>query len=191
MESLEIVPRSGWVAVEPDLENSVEGLFDPETNPGGWYTYDEPLSQVLSTIVVHHSALPLIDGPREIQKLHMHNKGFADIGYQFVIDYSGHIYEGRPIDVRGAHTGRHNTGTVGIVLLGNFERTRSSKAQLSSLEQLGRCLAAEYQISHLAGHRDFQPEATVCPGQKLEVLLPDLAAELGLEFGTGGYVGPP
>jgi hypothetical protein len=189
MESLNIVLRSEWGAMEPDLNASIEGLYDPVTNPGGWLVYDESLPEVLNTIVVHHSALPLRDGPLEIQYKHMQQKGFADIGYNFVIDEVGQIYEGRSLTVRGAHTGGHNTGTIGIVLLGNFEETEPTAKQQIALKRLVRCLADEYDITHLAGHRDFQPEVTVCPGKNLEALLPDLATELQLEFGTGGYVG--
>ncbi len=190
MESLNIIPRSEWGAVEPDLDASIEGLYDPVSNPGGWLVYDEPLSKVLNTIIVHHSALPLSDGALEIQSKHVQFKGFADIGYNFVIDESGQIYEGRCLTARGAHTGGHNTGTIGIVLLGNFELTEPTEAQLTTLKRLVRCLAREYAITHLAGHRDFQPQVTVCPGKNLEALLSNLATELRLEFGTGGYVEP-
>jgi hypothetical protein len=191
LESLTIIPRSQWEAVEPDLNAPAEhGLYDAQTNPEGWMVYSRPLSQVLTTIVVHHSALPLTDGPLQIQQKHMHDKGYADIGYHFVIDDAGQIYEGRKLNVRGAHTGGHNTGTVGIVLLGNFEEAQPTAAQLASLKMLGASLANEYGIKYLAGHRDFQPDETVCPGRNLEVLLPGLAAELGLKFGTAGYVGP-
>lgn len=191
LESLDIIERDAWGAMEPDLRGSVEGVYHPSHNPGGWFVYDEPLRQVLNTIVVHHSALPLSDGPLEIQRKHMRLKGFADIGYQFVIDEIGQIYEGRSLNVRGAHTGGHNTGTVGIVLLGNFEETEPTASQLNSLKTLSNCLIDAYAITHIAGHRDFQPEATVCPGENLEKLLPVLTKELGLTFGTSGYVGPP
>ena len=190
MESLGIIPRSEWGAVEPDVKASVEGVYDPVTNPGGWLVYVEPLPEVLNTIVVHHSALPLSDGPLEIQYKHIQLRGFADIGYNFVIDGAGQLYEGRSLAVRGAHTGGHNTGTIGIVLLGNFEETEPLEEQLVTLKKLARCLADEYALTHLAGHRDFQPGVTLCPGKNLGVLLPGLATELGLKFGTGGYVGP-
>jgi hypothetical protein len=165
------------------------GLYDPTTNPEGWLIYDQPLSGLLHTIVVHHSALPMRDGPREIQRLHMQQKGFADIGYHFVIDDLGWVYEGRSLAVRGAHTGGYNTGTLGIVLMGNFEVRQPTGAQLAYLKLLVRQLVDEYSITHLAGHYDFQPDETVCPGRNLEPLLPGLAAEMKLEFGTGGYVG--
>jgi hypothetical protein len=191
LESLDIISRSDWGALPPNIQDSVEGAYDVATNPGGWYKYTEPLIEVLNTIVVHHSALPLSDGPLEIQEKHTNTKGYADIGYQFIIDEIGQIYEGRSIDVRGAHTGGHNTGTLGIVLLGNFEKVEPPNVQLAQLKKLCRCLMDTYLITHIAGHRDFQPGVTVCPGENLEVLIPDIARELKLELGTAGYVGPP
>ena len=189
LDSLSIVSRAEWGTKEPDL-NSVEGVYHPVTNPGGWMVYEEPLDEVLTTIIVHHSALPVSDGPREIQEMHFQFKGYADIAYQFLIDESGQIYEGRSLSVRGAHTGGHNTGTVGIVLLDNFMTGEPPEAQLDSLRMLSSCLIDAYRITHIAGHRDFQPDETDCPGDRLEVLLPGLAAELGVVFGTEGYAGP-
>lgn len=191
LTSLAIIPRAQWGAAEPDHTVSGEhGFYHPQTNPQGWLVYPEPLDEVLTSIIVHHSASRLIAGPLKIQRTHMENKGLADIGYHFVIDQCGTPYEGRPLNVRGAHTGGRNTGTVGIVLLGNFENGPPPAAQLAALQTLAGCLAAAYHITHLAGHRDFQPGHTVCPGQFLEPLLPALAAGLGLTFGTAGYNGP-
>jgi hypothetical protein len=189
---LPLLSRAAWGAAEPDHTASAEyGLFDPLTNPGGWLVYDQPLSDVLRTLIVHHSALPLSDGPLEIQALHMQRRGYADIGYHYVIDAAGLLYAGRDLGVRGAHTGGANTGSVGACLLGNFETTTPPAPQLDTLRALAADLAARYGLTHLAGHRDFQPDETVCPGAQLEPLLPALAAALGLSSGTGGYVPPP
>jgi hypothetical protein len=189
LDSLDIVSRAEWGAVDPVLD-SVEGVYDPVTNPGGWMVYDEPLDEVLTTIIVHHSALNVSDGPFEIQDMHFRFKGYADIAYQFLINETGRIYEGRSLTVRGAHTGGYNTGTVGIVLLGNFMERAPTDAQLGSLRALSGCLIDAYRITHIAGHRDFQLDETDCPGDNLEALLPGLAVELGVEFGTEGYAGP-
>ncbi|NBD36501.1 MAG: hypothetical protein GVY30_10970 [Chloroflexi bacterium] len=186
-----IISREEWHAVPPQIAESIEGPYDATTNPGGWYVYAKPLEQVLTTIVVHHTALPLSDGPFEIQKKHMHDKGYADIGYHFVIDPDGKIYAGRDLSARGAHTGGHNTGTIGISLMGNFEETEPLEAQLTSLKRLSGYLRDAYKLTHIAGHRDFQPGVTVCPGVHLESCLPQLAIELHLKFGVEGYIGPP
>jgi hypothetical protein len=166
------------------------GWFNAETNPTGVLRYQQPLADWLTSIIVHHSALPDERGPLEIQNLHMDNAGYADIGYHYIIDTSGTLYEGRPLQLRGAHTEGFNTGTVGIVLLGNFENSSPSQEQLQTLNQLIIFLRNRFGITHLAGHRDFNPEVTVCPGNNLEALLGQIANQTGLEFGTGGYQEP-
>lgn len=113
--AIKVHPRATWQARAPDLNAPSEhGLFDPEFNPEGWLMYTEPLPEVYNTLIVHHSALDLSYGPYQIQQLHMQNKGYADIGYHFLIDESGRVSEGRYIRARGAHTGGYNTGTVGV-----------------------------------------------------------------------------
>ncbi len=188
---LTLITREEWGAVAPNMEAAAErGVFDRVTNPSGWLEYDQPLSDVLNTLVVHHSA-SVLDGPRDIQKLHMEKRGYADIGYHYLIDAAGLLYEGRAVGVRGAHTGGFNTGTVGVCLLGNFENQWPAMAQLEALRGLGAGLTAAYGLTHLASHHGFQPGATVCPGHNLEPLLPDLAGVMGLTYGTAGYVAPP
>lgn len=189
--TIKLIRRDAWDALPPNFDARDEhGLFDPVTNTSGWLVYSEPLITILNTVVVHHSALDLSYGPLEVQKLHMEQKGYADVGYHYLINEAGKIYEGREITVRGAHTGGYNTGTVGVVLLGNFELAAPPDLQIRLAKKLIQFLIEQYGITHLAGHRDFQPDETVCPGKYLEPLLPGLAIELGLTFGTGGYKKP-
>jgi hypothetical protein len=188
---LNVIDRTSWGAAEPDIVNSVEGFYDPVFNPGGWYVYQNPLKEALNTIVIHHSATTFNDTPRDIQRIHIESERYADVAYHYLIDNAGLIYEGRSINVRGAHTGGHNTGTVGIVLIGNFETEEPTTEQLCSLKRLSIQLKNEYDLTHLAGHRDFQPGVTVCPGEHLADKLEGIAADLNLEYSTEGYVGIP
>ena len=189
---LELITRDGWGAGAANWVTGGEaGAFDPVTNPGGQLIYPEPLSDWLNTLVVHHSALEYVDGPREIQRLHILQNRFGDVGYHFFVDGLGQLYEGRPLSGRGAHTGGYNTGTVGVCLLGNFEVVQPVVAQLTTLHQLAFYLREAVGISHLVGHGDFQPDATICPGVYLRPLLPNMAEEAGLAWGTDGYVMPP
>lgn len=188
---LTLITRGGWGAASPNLHAQAErGLFDPATNPEGWLMYQGSLDQVVSTVVVHHSALPLADGPQPIQRAHMGLKGYADIGYHFLIDGLGDLYEGRTLRARGAHTGGHNTGTVGVVVLGNFNVVEPFTRAWQTLRDLIAYLRDAYHITHVAGHHDFQPEETECPGAHLRKRLPALAAELSMRFGTDGYIVP-
>jgi hypothetical protein len=188
---LTLITRAGWGAALPNLQAQAErGLFDPTTNPEGWLMYHGSLANVFTTVVVHHSALPLADGPQPIQRAHMGLKGYADIGYHFLIDGLGDLYEGRTLRARGAHTGGHNTGTVGVALLGNFNVVEPFTRTWQTLRDLIAYLRDVYHITHVAGHHDFQPEETECPGARLRKRLPTLATELSMNFGTDGYVVP-
>ncbi len=184
--TLHIVSREEWRAGEPDLLADAEnGLYDPQTNPGGWLIYDAPLASVLHTII-HHTASFVKQHPKNAQKWHKERLGLADIGYHFVINPQGIVFEGRDIGVRGAHTGGHNTGTVGVALFGHFELWHPAEIQIVQLKLLAAYLRDAYAITHLAGHRDFQPDETRCPGHYLADILPDLAAEVGLVYSVGG-----
>lgn len=188
-----ILSREEWGASPLDLLAPEEhGLFDAESNPEGVLYYTGDLRSVLNTIVVHHSAISDA-GPAEIQELHMDRRGFADVAYHFLIDSDGNIYEGRKIDIRGAHVQGFNTGSIGVVLLGNFNDEEPTDSQLDSLRALIDYLRYSYEIRYLAGHKDYpdqSPDGTECPGAHLYPLLPKIARELGMRYGIDGYVVP-
>ena len=188
-----IISRSEWGArpLDPDAPQEY-GIYDPEANPEGIFIYNEDLKDVLNTIVIHHSAYSGA-GPTDIQNLHKDGRGFADVGYHFMIDSEGIIYEGREINIRGAHVQGFNNGSVGIVLLGNFNEDEPSKTQLTSLWKLVDTLRTTYDIHYLAGHRDYpnqSPDGTECPGDNLYPLLQGQAREMGLKYGIEGYEPP-
>lgn len=180
-----LISRKAWDAAEPSVSEDGHGEYgpyDPVANPSGWLVYDQPLTEILNRIIIHHSALPLSDGPREIQRLHMEEKGFADVGYHFLIDQTGRLYEGRALNVRGAHTYGANYGSVGICLIGNFEELVPTAVQLTTLQGLLTSLTAQFpRIVEIAGHRDLN-SGTLCPGANLYPLLPELAQTHHLKY---------
>lgn len=189
--TVRVIARTEWGALSPN-HNAVDerGWFDARWNVGGWLVYAEPLDTVLRTIVVHHSALGAAFGVAEIQRLHLEQRGLADIAYHFVVAADGQVYEGRELGVRGAHVRAANTGSVGVMLAGNFEECAPPDVQWQALDALVGWLRGEYPgITHLAGHADFNDE-TVCPGRHVRPRLAGLAMRHGLEPGTGGYVRP-
>jgi hypothetical protein len=153
--------------------------------------YPGNLADAYNTVVIHHTAIALDTNEtmRSIQDLHMDTNGWADIGYHYAIDKDGVIYEGRNIGVRGASVAGHNTGVIGVVVMGNFEFDQPLMAQLTALQTLVNWLTTTYSLTHLAGHGEFNPES-VCPGKNLALYLDMLARGAGLQRGTGGYVPP-
>lgn len=127
-------------------------------------------------ISVHHTEAPqpmsrdgAISELQAIQRFHQHGRGWIDIAYQFLIDGSGRIWEGRPLTLVGAHVKEKNDGNVGIAIMGDFSpgREKPSAAQLKSLIALTRWLSETYSIpaERILGHRD--QEQTSCPGKTL------------------------
>jgi hypothetical protein len=189
---LVLVTRAAWGARPPNHEAPNEYGFAATATDSQWYVYPEnDLAAVYNTVVIHHSAIALATNEtmRSIQDLHMDVNGWADIGYHFAIDKNGVIYEGRDIHARGSSVAGHNTGVIGVVVMGNFEQDYPLDAELTTLQLLVNWLARTYSLTHLAGHSEFNPE-TVCPGKNLIVYLDQLAQSAGLQRGTGGYVAP-
>lgn len=186
-----ILPRSAWGARDVNHQASAEpGFYGPD-NLLGWRAYSGDLAAVYSTIAIHHS-FPIrrdTGTMRDIQDLHQGTQHWADIGYHYGIGGDGAIYEGRDVHVRGASVAGYNTGTIGVVLIGDFEQETPAEAQLASALALVVWLGQTYSLTHLAGHYEFNPE-TVCPGLNMKPYLDPLAAAAGLRRGTGGYRTP-
>ncbi len=155
---------------------------------GKLYSWPLQYSPQVKLLAVHHSALVIRDDPRPavervraLYKYHAASKGWGDIGYHFVVDENGQIYEGRQGGkfVVGGHAYCNNVGTIGIVLLGNFEIEQPSQKQAQSLQWLLSDLARKYNIdvnnsvqfhgkkfvSPIVRHRDLL--STLCPGYYL------------------------
>lgn len=151
-------------------------------------------------LTLHHaagfSASDLDEGKEQvkrIQRLYQEDKGWADIGYHFLIDAAGNIYQGRPYTqeialsqkptlVIGAHVAGGNTGNIGVCLLGCFHpETNAStcddvltESVSASLVQLFAFFCENYRVApaNIKGHRDFN--ATDCPGSNLYPRLPEV-----------------
>ncbi len=129
----------------------------------------------LRGFVLHHTAAPEpaldaggreaeVDYMRRIEDLHL-SRGWAAIGYHFVIMPSGRIFEGRPSDVLGAHVLGHNTGTVGVALAGKFDQQQPTQAALAAIDRVRWELVPGTQSVPLVAHRDLAD--TTCPGDLL------------------------
>ncbi len=142
-------------------------------------------------VTIHHSAMYFRDTGaaacaaqiQQIQREHMGNRGYGDIGYHYLIDPAGRIWEGRELRWQGAHaSGDNNIQNIGICVLGNFLRGRGgqspSQAQVQSMRQLVRQLGQRYQFG--AGaihcHSDFKP--TQCPGPLMEAVVAQLVRDM-------------
>jgi hypothetical protein len=190
-----IVARADWDTSgshahlpPPQYANAVKAVFVHHTDSGNDYLPDE-VPSIISNI----------DGDQTGRR------GWDDIGYNFLVDRFGTVYEGRKggIDkpVVGAHTSGFNLGSVGIAAIGCFEADSAvAKPMLSAIARLiawklglagidprsTATLTCSNSLSRfttgsratlpaVSGHRDA--DCTFCPGAGLYAALPAIRTE--------------
>ena len=125
-------------------------------------------SRTITEIIVHCSATP--EGKNfTVQDIRAWHKarGFADIGYHYVVYRDGTVVEGRDIDIAGAHCTGHNTYSSGVCYSGGCAsdgktpKDTRTLAQKASLINLLKDLRRLYPYAKIRGHRDFANKA--CP----------------------------
>jgi len=171
-----IISRTGWGADESlRFANGVE-IFPPQYAP-------------IRHGIVHHSETPNADDPaaqmRSIYYYHAVTRAWGDIGYNYLVDKYGNIYQGRVggQGVIGNHSMAHNVGAVGCCLIGNHLVQNPTPAAVSGvvailsfalrgLDPLGFSDSWDLiDLPTICGHRDVND--TTCPG---DFAYDDLAA---------------
>jgi len=182
-----VIPREAWGCT-------------PQTCPAK----DPPAYTQVTHLIVHHTAgaNTAADWPavvRSIWALHVQGNGWNDIGYNYLVDPHGVLYEGRAggDGVLGAHFSGVNSGTMGVSLMGSYSGVPPAGAASATLRDMLAWQAARWRLdpsgaglhaasglplNTISGHRDagLSPRATSrteCPGNALYVLLPRLRAE--------------
>jgi uncharacterized protein (TIGR03437 family) len=182
--------------VESEIVSRADWGCGPECAPR-----TPPIYAGVTHLVVHHSAGGNAASNwaavvRSIWVLHVQGNGWNDIGYNYLIDPEGRIYEGRAggDGVIGAHFSAVNTGTMGVCMIGTFSAAPPTAGALDSLRRLLGWQAAKWKLDPTAqslhrasnltlntvsGHRDagLSPNssgATECPGNALYSYLPEL-----------------
>lgn len=192
-----VIPRSAW------------GANEEITRPAG-------SASAVRFAVIHHTAGTNVYTRsqsaaivRAIQLFHVRTNGWNDLGYNFLVDRFGQVFEGRAggadRPVIGAHAEGFNTGSVGIAVLGTYGEEGISAAARAAIERL---VSWRLDVAHVdplsamswlsggnprfasgtavrlravSGHRDTG--FTSCPGTALYGELPAIAragAQIGL-----------
>jgi flagellar hook assembly protein FlgD len=184
-----IITRAGWHAAEsirrgkPFYADGVHLAIVHHTVNSNSYTKAQSASIV-----------------KGIELYHVKSNGWNDIGYNFLVDKYGQIFEGRyggmTRPVIGAHAMGFNTGSVGIAVIGDYSSTPITPAARAALVSL---IAWRLDYAHvdplssvvrvssgnprypagravtlkaISGHRDVYP--TSCPGNGAYAQLPSI-----------------
>jgi N-acetyl-anhydromuramyl-L-alanine amidase AmpD len=124
--------------------------------------YKKRALAAINQIVIHHSA---DNGtPESIASYHV-SKGWPGIGYHYVIAKDGTVYHTNDIDEASYNVAQQNTRSLGICLIGNYEKDTPPDQQVASLKWLVKALRNIVGAIEVVGHRDRV--ATACPGKNL------------------------
>jgi len=194
-----IISRARWGANEslkacsPDYSNSVVSAAVHHTASTNSYAAGA-VSGIIRGIYSYHTRAAAAGG-----------RGWCDIGYNFLVDRFGRIFEGRAggitSTVVGAHTGGFNSGTIGVSAIGNYATAAAPPAMVESISRL---IAWKFSIHHIKagayvrmtsaggeskyragtvvtfptiyGHRNAG--LTTCPGQHLYDKLPAIRSRV-------------
>jgi hypothetical protein len=175
-----VISRAGWGADESlRFDSTGKELWPPAFYP-------------IQKVIVHHTATQNNDPDpaatiRSIYYYHAVTQGWGDIGYNFLIDEAGNVYEGRysrqyapgesPTgeDLNGngvtaAHAQSYNSGTVGIALVGTLTNQDATPATRSALERL---------IAWIDSSHGIDPQGSALytnPISGLQATFPNIAA---------------
>ncbi|MGP3976559.1 N-acetylmuramoyl-L-alanine amidase [Streptomyces sp. 8N114] len=176
-----IVTRKGWGA-------------DEKLREAG-YAY----TKTVKAAFVHHTAMTNAYACRQVPSIiramyryHVKSSKWRDIGYNFLVDKCGTIYEGRAGGVakavRGAHTYGFNRSSTGIAVLGSFDKKKPPKRAVKAIARLSAWKLGLFGVSAggktwlksgggkfkkgskirfhtVSGHKDGY--VTECPGARL------------------------
>ncbi|MEM6845202.1 MAG: N-acetylmuramoyl-L-alanine amidase [Bacteroidota bacterium] len=172
-------------------------------------SYQRAITQV-NHVIIHHSATfnSLTDYENVVRNMylfHTQDRGWSDIGYNFLVAPDGTLFEGRSAgtqnvasdDIRGAHFCGRNSGTMGVCLLGNYNTATPTDAALATIVQVTSWKLDKEGLNPLAtnnhptnrnlgvvaGHRNGC--ATECPGENLYARLEDIRLNTEQQIAKG------
>ncbi|HBS28837.1 MAG TPA: hypothetical protein DEB06_05175 [Phycisphaerales bacterium] len=152
-----VIPRSDWARAQP-----VPSLMDR--------------AQPYYRITIHHDGMTVFTSPNRnetaarLESIRLAHRGrnFGDIGYHYLIDPAGRVWEGRPLSWQGAHVKATNEGNLGICMLGNYMHQRPNPQQIAALDRFVAEQMRRYRVpvSRVFTHRELAQ--TECPGSNLQ-----------------------
>jgi uncharacterized protein YgiM (DUF1202 family) len=149
-----------------------------------------PSYETVRHVIIHHSETPQFRDPlveiRSIHYYHSITRGWGDIGYNYLVDYLGNVYEGRAggENVVGGHAFQYARGSAGICTMGSFSMESSTPEAIAGLTWITAWAARNLDplarsdfhqtpnLPTICGHRDVVDSS--CPGDGLYADLPTI-----------------
>lgn len=167
---------------EPLPDARTPGLPDARVMPRSRWAQGMPVPRLMNKmlpvnrITLHHDGMSVFTSRADrdaiarletIRQSHR-NRGWGDIGYHFLIDPAGRVWEGRPLGWQGAHVAAQNEGNIGICIMGNYEQQRPTQTQIDAIERFTGALMNRYRVGTNRIYTHQELAQTACPGRNLQ-----------------------
>lgn len=159
-----VIPRSAWTNAQPNM---------PAAKPMNGVTritihHDAMNSQGVTSQSAVARRLAGIRADHVGRKDPSTGAGWVDIGYHYIVDPAGRVWQGRPVSIEGAHVAKSNDHNLGIMVMGNFDEQQPTREALESLASFVAAQMRLYRVgvSRVYTHQELKP--TACPGRNLQ-----------------------
>jgi len=162
-----VIPRARWARGNPDGSDLNKMIV-----PIKWVTiHHDGLDSPMTETSMDASAARI-----EWIRCGHRGRGFSDIGYHYVIDRDGRVWEGRSLRWQGAHVSKHNEQNIGILVMGNFDIQRPSQQQLDGMQKWVSTLLKRYRLEdgRVRTHGEWPGAKTACPGKHLQAAVANI-----------------
>jgi hypothetical protein len=165
-----VIPRTSWTS-----QRTIAALANPMVR--------------VRRITVHHDGMPPVSLRTRsdirsrielIRRSHVEHRQWADIGYHYIVDPLGNVWEGRPIRYQGAHVKNYNERNLGVLVLGNFDQQAPTRDATRALDAFlaGEMRRYNVPLSQVKTHQEYAP--TACPGRSLQRHMEDVRGSRGV-----------
>ncbi|MGH7130795.1 MAG: peptidoglycan recognition protein family protein [Phycisphaerales bacterium] len=165
--SMSVLPRSAWAKMGVARMNNIV-----------------PMNGI-DRITVHHDGMGAFNSTDQssaasriesVRNSHTQRKArdgslWADIGYHYVIDPAGRVWEGRDVRYQGAHVEFNNEHNLGIMCLGNYNLQRPTAAQKATLDRFVAEQMRRFRVPITRVYTHQEIRSTECPGSNLQAYM--------------------
>jgi uncharacterized protein YgiM (DUF1202 family) len=176
-------PAGDDVWAPPVISRAMWGADESYRYDGNGDELWPPQYQEVEHIIIHHTETANWQDPmvavRAVYYYHAVERGWGDIGYNYLVDYMGNVFEGRAggANVVGGHAYQYAHGSSGVGVLGSFSDYETTPEAQAGIVWITAWLAQdldpwgtsdfheEEDLPTICGHRDVNDSA--CPGDAL------------------------
>lgn len=158
ISGIQAIPRAKWARSAPITAklNPMNGVNRITIHHEGW------------TPVYFTDYATTAARLERVRQGHLSRLNAGDIGYHYIVDRAGRVWQGRDTRFQGAHVRSNNEHNLGVMCLGNFDQESPTDVQMAAMRDVVAKLMRQYRVpaNRVLTHQEINP--TACPGRVMQ-----------------------